>query len=66
MSAKPLPRMFLNLAEAAEVTGMSPAYLRGAVAEGLLKAKRTGPNGGGRFKFRIADLEAWFEGLEAA
>lgn len=59
-------RLFLSLAEAAEATGMSPAFLRGAVAEGKLKAKRTGPNGGGHYKFRVSDLEAWFDGLEAA
>jgi hypothetical protein len=62
-STTPLPRLFLSLAEASEATGMSPDYLRGAVALGTLKAKRTGPNGGGNYKFRLKDLEDWFEGL---
>lgn len=67
MKTKTLPpKLFLSLAEAAEATGMGPDYLRGAVAAGILRAKRTGPNGGGRYLFRLADLEAWFEGLEAA
>ena len=59
-------RLFLSLEEAAEATGMSPNYLKGAVASGALKAKRTGPNGSGKYKIRPADLDAWFDGLDAA
>jgi excisionase family DNA binding protein len=60
------PRLFLSLAEASEATGMSQDYLRGAVANGILRAKRTGPNGGGHYKFRLKDLEDWFDGLDMA
>jgi excisionase family DNA binding protein len=62
----PTARLFYSLAEASDLTGMSPDYLRGAVASGILRAKRTGPNGQGHYKFRLADLEAWFENLDAA
>lgn len=62
----PPDRRFLSLAEAAQVTGMSPDYLKAAVANGQLRAKRTGPNGTGLYKFRIADLDAWFDALEVA
>lgn len=59
-------KLFLTLAEASEAVGLSKDTLRGAVARGTLRAKKTGENGGGVFLFRVADLEAWYEGLEAA
>lgn len=62
----PPGRRFLSLAEAARVTGMSPDYLKAAVANGQLQAKRTGPNGTGLYKFRLDDLDAWFDALEIA
>lgn len=62
----PPPKLFLTLAEAAEACGVGKDTLRGAVAAGTLRAKRTGPNAGGLYLFRVADLEAWFENLDAA
>lgn len=62
----PVARLRLTLAEAAEAVGLSPDTLRGAVANGRLRAKRTGDNGGGKYLFRPADLERWIEGFEDA
>lgn len=65
-SKTPPPKLFLTLAEAAEACGVSPDTLRGAVRHGSLRGKKTGANGGGMYLFRATDLEAWYEGLEAA
>lgn len=62
----PADRHFLSLREACLYTGMSAQYLKGQVAAGYLKGRRTGPNGGGRYKFTRPDLDAWFETLEVA
>lgn len=59
-------KLFLTLAEAAEATGLSTRTLREAVNAGKLKAKRTGEDGTGRFLFRVAHLESWFDALEDA
>jgi hypothetical protein len=60
------PRLFLTLSEAAEACGVRPDLLRGQVAHGLLRAKRTGPQAGGKYLFRVADLEAWYDNLKDA
>lgn len=59
-------RQFYSLQEAAQMTGMSPDYLKGQIEAGLLRAVKTGKNGTGRYKFARADLDAWFAGLEVA
>jgi excisionase family DNA binding protein len=60
------PKLFLTLDEASKSCGVSKDTLRGAVAAGKLRAKRTGPNAGGLYLFRVRDLEDWFDGLAAA
>ncbi|GAB7004433.1 hypothetical protein JCM18899A_19060 [Nocardioides sp. AN3] len=50
---------YYTLAEAAERMDVSPDHLKAAVYFGHLRGKRTGPNGGGRYLFRGADLDAW-------
>lgn len=65
-STTPPPKLFLTLAEASLATGVGPDTLRGAVAHGTLRAKRTGPNAGGLYLFRVKDLEDWFDKLSAA
>lgn len=62
----PADRRFLSLAEAAHYVGLSPKYLKGQVADGKLRGRKTGPNGGGRYKFTREDLDAWYETLEVA
>lgn len=56
-------RISYNLRQAAAETGVSPDTLKAAVAEGTLRAKRTGKGGGGLYLFTHAALEAWLEGL---
>ena len=63
---KVVPTLYLTLDEAATAVGVSADLLVGAVKIGTLRAKRTGPNGGGRYLFRVSDLEEWYEGLEDA
>lgn len=63
-ATKPL---FLTLAQAAKVAGVSADTLSRAIhADGNpLRAKRTARIGG-KFLIRVSDLEAWFDGLEDA
>lgn len=48
--------------EAQEMYGVSESTLRRAEAAGTLRAKTLG----GRRRYRLEDLDAWFEGLEDA
>lgn len=56
------PPLFLTLREAAKVTGVSADTLQKNIHAGRLKAKKTASTGG-KTLVRVADLEAWFEGL---
>lgn len=62
MSDKPSPRVAVSRQTAAEMYDVSEQTLRRAEAEGTLRAKTIG----GRRRYRLADLEAWFEGLDDA
>lgn len=55
-------RKVVSRQEAAEMYGVSEATLRRAEAAGTLRAKTLG----GRRRYRIEDLDAWFDGLEDA
>lgn len=48
--------------EAAEMYGVSPATLRRAETSGTLRAKDLG----GRRRYRVEDLDAWFDQLDDA
>lgn len=48
--------------EACEMYSISPATLRRAEQSGALRAKTVG----GRRRYRVADLDAWFDGLDDA
>lgn len=66
MSAAALPvRKWLNVQEAADWCGVSVASIRRAKAAGRLNPKTTATRGGKEL-YRIADLEAWVEGMEDA
>ena len=54
-------RILLTRTEAAEQCGVSPAYISAAIANGELRAKRTGPNNQGPLRIRPTDLEAWID-----
>jgi len=73
MSAKRasgLPKLSYSVAEAAEVTGVSPDTIKRAIRARHLKARRSAvdANGvpAGKYLIFHADLIAWLEGLEAA
>lgn len=65
-------RRFLPLREAAKVAGVSADTLSRAIHAGDLKAKRSAKDEkgnaktGGMFLVRVADLDAWFDGLPNA
>lgn len=66
MNAQPTPpRTRLNRQEAAAWCGVSVDTISRAKKAGLLRAKRTSERGG-RELFRVADLEAWMDGMEDA
>lgn len=56
-----------DLEAAAEATGLSQSYLKSAIREGDLKAKRSGTdkagNPVGKYLIRTADLERFVDGL---
>lgn len=62
MSAATTPRKAVSRKEAAEMFGVSEATLRRAEAAGTLRAKTIG----GRRRYRVEDLDAWFDGLDDA
>lgn len=62
MTDKPNVRIAVSRRTAAEMYDVSEATLRRAEAEGRLRAKIIG----GRRRYRIADLDAWFDQLEDA
>lgn len=57
-----LAKRVLTRQEAAEVYSVSEATLRRAEAAGTLRGKTLG----GRRRYRIEDLDAWFDGLDDA
>lgn len=65
-------RRFLKLKDAAKVAGVSADTLARAIHAGDLKAKKSAKDEKGRAKtggmllVRVADLDAWFEGLPDA
>lgn len=72
-----IPRITLNVTEAATATGLSVDTIKAAIRRGELPARRSGRlkrdsnkgNAGdpaGRYLIRIKDLEAWIDGLEDA
>lgn len=54
---------WVNSQQAEGLYGVSDDTLIAAVKAGQLRAKRSGPNGGGRYLFKIEWLDAWAEGL---
>lgn len=62
----PLAPRYINTQQAELLYGVSDDTLISAVKVGKLRAKRTGANGGGRYLFTIASLDAWVEALEDA
>lgn len=69
-AAADLEPRFLTLKQAAKVTGLSADTLERYIHSGDLKAKRSGKKkvdgqwvATGKFVVRVADLDAWFEGL---
>lgn len=54
---------YFNTQQAAAMYGVSDDTLISAVKAGKLRAKRTGPSGGGRYLFRVEWLDEWAEGL---
>lgn len=65
-TAAQLQPRYLNAQQAAGLYGVSAETLRNAVKAGKLRAKRTGPNGGGLHIFQPAWLDAWADSLEDA
>lgn len=62
MSTNQIPRKAVSRQVAAKMYDVSEATLRRAEAEGTLRGKLIG----GRRRYRIEDLDAWFEQLEDA
>lgn len=58
----------VTVAQAVELTGMSESSLKRAIKRPVnpLPAKRLTPGPKGKLYIRLADLEAWLEGLEDA
>lgn len=72
-----LPKLALNVEEAAIATGLSPDTVKKAIRSGRLRAKRSGRleedglagNKGapaGRYLVTIDALQAWLDGMEDA
>ena len=55
-------KVVVSRQEAAEMYSVSEATLRRAEAAGKLRAKTVG----GRRRYRLEDLDAWYESLEDA
>ena len=54
---------YFNLEQAAERMQVSGDTILRAIRGQKLRAKKTGPNGGGKYLISAADLDAWFDGL---
>lgn len=54
---------YYTLDEAAERMRVSADTIKRAIHSQKLRAKKTGPNGGGKYSIKDADLDAWFDGL---
>lgn len=63
MSVQPAEQAYFTREEAAEFLRVSKDSIKRAINSGALRAKRTGPNGGGPYLISRAALDAWFEGL---
>lgn len=61
-----IPRVALDVDEAATSCSVKPETIKRAIRSGKLRAKRSGDNGGGKYLILIADLEAWVQGMSAA
>lgn len=59
-------RIAYTLPEAAAACGVSEATVRRAAKKHELLGKRSGENGGGKYLFTRAELEAWIESLADA
>lgn len=56
-------RRYFSLPEAADHMRLSQETLETAIRAKKLRAKKTGPNGGGKYLIAGDDLDAWFESL---
>lgn len=65
-AAKTRPATYFTSAEAADYIRVSVDVIKKAVRGGALRAKVTGPNGGGKYLIRRDDLDAWFDSLDDA
>lgn len=54
---------YFNLEQAADRMQVSEDTILRAIRGQKLRAKKTGPNGGGKYLIASADLDAWFDGL---
>lgn len=61
-----IARLFFTREEAAKAAGVSLDTIRRAINAGHLRAKRTGPEGGGKYLVSADALRAWFEQLADA
>jgi excisionase family DNA binding protein len=65
-----IPKLYLNLKEAAAAVGVSHTTLARAIREGRLRAKRSGKHadGGptGKYLISIPALQQWFDELPDA
>lgn len=67
MSTRSLPKVtaaaaYMTMAEATQYLRVSESTLKRAVYSGALAAKKVG----GYYRFRTADLDAWFDALPEA
>jgi hypothetical protein len=66
------PKLAYNLTEAAAAVGLSPRTLKRAIAEGALRAKKSGETNKDTGKttgvhvITVKALEEWLDGLDAA
>lgn len=58
--------VFYDIESAAVATRLSKDTIAAAIRSGRLRAKRTGPNGGGKHLMTRQALMDWFEGLADA
>lgn len=56
-----MTQISVDITDAAASLGLSPDTIRKAIRSGALPAKKKG-----KHLIRVADLEAWFDGLEDA